>query len=47
VDRNAGQLEPKNLTKKLKRGSKAKKPVVDDEAGEEDKGGKAAKPAKG
>lgn len=44
LDRNAGQLEPKNLTKKLKRGSKAKKPVIDEEAEGDDKA-KAAKPA--
>lgn len=44
IDRNAGQLEPKNLTKKLKRGSKAKKPVVDEETADD---AKAAKPAKG
>ncbi len=47
LDRNAGQLEPKNLTKKLKRGSKAKKAVADDENAEEAKPAKAAKPAKG
>mgnify|MGYP000608831816 CR=1 FL=1 len=45
VDRNSDDKSPKNLTKKLKRGSKAKKPVIEtiEEAADDKpkKGGKA------
>lgn len=46
IDRATGQLEPKNLTKKLKRSnSSKKKPVVADEETTDDAKGKAKKPA--
>jgi hypothetical protein len=49
VDRNSDDRSPKNLTKKLKRGSKAKTPAAAENKGEAKAEGKtkADKPAKG